>query len=515
MNFKVESTFGEIDFNKSKLFIKFFVFSLSLLQIVVSNFDLNVVSIVFFVSFSTNLLLNFCFNKKYFIFYFFPTFILFSLNFVFLTGPLFFKSIFLQSIDTNLSSPVLTYLLASIYQIIAIFALLFYSKNNFFFRISKKITNNILFPLKSFEELKISHALFIFIILIFIEFFINFIDGGVNQFSDFGDFWIKTLYRMSILYYLPLILFFKFFYIDKKISKSFFLTIIFIYMLSGFIFALSSNSRTDFFETFIILGTCSIIIKFFIATTKKTFSNILISIALLLVILISSFISNTILNNRTSVFNITPNKLLFLSLKDIKGTPSNLTRFEQGSTYTGNELLDRFVNIKLFDYSLMLSNNVTINRRTEFNNIIFNKYLGIIPQPFINIFDKNFSKAKYVISSGSMLEKSFFGDFQGGKLTQGSYLIELKVIFNSYVLTFFVIFILFILMFIVVQSFQVNTNTEIIFSPLIIVFAPTLFWLTHEDSSSAIIYFLVRGVWEIVFLYYLLLFFKKKNFRNR
>jgi hypothetical protein len=62
-----------------------------------------------------------------------------------------------------------------------------------------------------------------------------------------------------------------------------------------------------------------------------------------------------------------------------------------------------------------------------------------------------------------------------------------------------------------VQSFQLNTDTEIIFAPIIFIISPRLFWLVASDTSGQFVYFFIRGAWELVLLYYILFFLSKKN----
>ena len=516
MNFKIDNTLDELDFNKFKLIIKFILYALCIFQIVISDFNLNAIAIVLLICISTNLLLHFTFNKKNFIFYFFPTFMLFSINFVFITGPLIFQTFFFQSIVSNLSSPVSTFLIACIYQIVGIFAFSFYLKSNLS-NLSKKITKKILVPMRSFQELKVSHVIFLLIVMILIKYYLNFIDSGINKFTEFGDVGMKILYRISSFYYIPLVFFFKFFYVDKTVNKTSFIFVIFTYVVAGFIFALSSNGRTDFFEILFFLVALSVIINFFIMKKKKSFSKIIILSFALSIVVISSFISNTILENRKIRNNVNAKELFFLSLNNLnnlKPSPTRKIIFGNMESYTGNKIIDRFVNIKLMDYTLMVSKKLSLNQRKEFNDIVLNRYISIFPQPFINIFNKNFSKAKYVISTTSIIEKVFYGDFRKGILTQGSFLIELQIIFNSFVLMYIVIFFLYLLLFIIVQSFQNNTNTEIIMSPLILCTIMGLFRLTHDDSTIGIVYFLTRGVFEMVLFYFLITLFIKNNYNK-
>ena len=183
--------------------------------------------------------------------------------------------------------------------------------------------------------------------------------------------------------------------------------------------------------------------------------------------------------------------------------------YEQGMTFTDNEIIDRLIQIKWLDYNLRLAKNLSY--KDKFFGGGKGKYLGIFPQNFINIFSKNFKKKDYVVATGSMLEKATYGRYLGGALNVGSYLAELKVLFNSYFIIFIVVFILFLFTITMVQSFQLNTDTEIIFAPIIFIISPHLFWLVASDTSGQFVYFFIRGAWELVLLYYILFFLSKKN----
>jgi len=184
---------------------------------------------------------------------------------------------------------------------------------------------------------------------------------------------------------------------------------------------------------------------------------------------------------------------------------------EQGMTFTDNEIIDRLIQIKFLDYNFRLAKNLSYKDAEEFTETVKGKYLGIFPQNFINIFSKNFKKKDYVVATGSMLEKATYGRYLGGALNVGSYLAELKVLFNSYFIIFIVVFILFLFTITMVQSFQLNTDTEIIFAPIIFIISPRLFWLVASDTSGQFVYFFIRGAWELVLLYYILFFLSKKN----
>jgi hypothetical protein len=143
MIFKINNTLEDSSISTYKILIKFILLSFALVQIVISNFNLYVIFTVFLIIFFTFLTIELFFNKKNLIFYFFPTLLIFSLNLVFLTGPLIFKTIFLQNINSNLDLPFFSYFIASMYQLTVNLAFLFYKKSNKFINLSKLIANKI------------------------------------------------------------------------------------------------------------------------------------------------------------------------------------------------------------------------------------------------------------------------------------------------------------------------------------------------------------------------------------
>ena len=512
MIFKINNTLEDSSISTYKILIKFILLSFALVQIVISNFNLYVIFTVFLIIFFTFLTIELFFNKKNLIFYFFPCVLLFSLNFVFLSGPLIFKTIFLQNVNDNLHTPVFTFFIASVYQLTANLSFLYYKKNKKLINFSKLIASKIFKPMRSFDETSIRYMFFIFILVTFNRYYLIFFDRGINSTTDFGDVTVKILYQLSLFYYLPLILTFKYFFLDRRLNKFIFYSIITFYIVNSFFLSLAGNARSDFYSLFIILSVLIFFYKFLLSNKFVSFSKVYILFLLIVIISSYSIVSNSILKNRSDRSVLTPKDLLFKSLDPKQLIMPSIKDYYEGMTYTENELIDRLVNIKFLDYSLKLSNNLSNKDAQQFTEIVIGKYLSIFPQNFINIFSKNFKKKDYLIATGSMLEKYNYGSYRGGKLNVGSYLAELKVMLNSYILTFMTVFVFFIFIYILIQSFQIITDNEIIFSPVIFVISPNLFFLVASDTSLDFVYILIRGAFELVILYYILSFFKKKSY---
>ena len=512
MIFKINNTLEDSSISTYKIFIKFILLSIGFFQIIINNFNLQVIFTVFLIIFFTFLTIELFFNKKNLIYYFFPTLLIFSINVVFLSGPLLFKTIFLQNINSNLVSPLFSFFYACMYQLTANLAFLFYKKSYKFINLSKLIANKIFKRVRLFEEPNIRYMVFIFFIVFINKYYLNFFDQGLTKTSNFGDTGFKILYKISLFYYLPLIISFQYFFINKKINNFTFYSIILFYMVSAFILSLGANRRTDFYTIFLILFILISFYKLFLSNNLGSFSKVYILFLLVIIFFSNIFVSSNILKNRSDRASLKPKDLLLQSL-DFSQPINHRSKsvYEQGMTFTDNEIIDRLIQIKFLDYNFRLAKNLSYKDAEEFTETVKGKYLGIFPQNFINIFSKNFKKKDYVVATGSMLEKATYGRYLGGALNVGSYLAELKVLFNSYFIIFIVVFILFLFTITMVQSFQLNTDTEIIFAPIIFIISPHLFWLVASDTSGQFVYFFIRGAWELVLLYYILFFLSKKN----
>ena len=123
---------------------------------------------------------------------------------------------------------------------------------------------------------------------------------------------------------------------------------------------------------------------------------------------------------------------------------------------------------------------------------------------FINLFDKNFNKQKYIISNGSLLEKINYGNFKGGLFNTGSFLVELLIITESYLFTGLILFLANLILFIFLQSFQNNSKKYIQFSPIIFVIIFHYLFLPNSDNSSGFIFNSIRRPLQLAILYFVL-----------
>ena len=86
---------------------------------------------------------------------------------------------------------------------------------------------------------------------------------------------------------------------------------------------------------------------------------------------------------------------------------------------------------EFIDKALFLSKDFSITQKSKFIEFTKNRLISIFPIKFINLFDKDFDKQKYIISNGSLIEGIHYGNFQGGLFNTGSLLAELIIITDS------------------------------------------------------------------------------------
>ena len=175
---------------------------------------------------------------------------------------------------------------------------------------------------------------------------------------------------------------------------------------------------------------------------------------------------------------VSAKELLILSIQNNKTTIEKdfTVKIADAETYTGNDILDRFILIKFIDKSLYLSDGFTETQRDEFKEFIKNRLISILPINVIKLFDKNFDKQKYIISNGSLLEKLYYGDYKRGLFNTGSFIVELIIVTNSYLLTVLIIFILNVILFIFIQSFQNNSKIYTILAHIIYYYISLFFF---------------------------------------
>ena len=106
MIFEKKNILDEKSFKLSRRILYLSLLIAVFFQIIIGTFSFNsvVISIILFVT-SVYTFSNIL-NKKMMEKFFFPSLIILSLNFTLISGPLIFKTLFVQKIDTNLFFPI-------------------------------------------------------------------------------------------------------------------------------------------------------------------------------------------------------------------------------------------------------------------------------------------------------------------------------------------------------------------------------------------------------------------------
>ena len=177
--------------------------------------------------------------------------------------------------------------------------------------------------------------------------------------------------------------------------------------------------------------------------------------------------------------------------------------------------MNRFNILLVNDNINYVLGNISLSKMNEIKKHEFNKIISIIPQPIINIFNKDFIKADYLsVSMGSFIYRAY-DQYSVGRLNIGSFpffmMYYYKILWPIY------LFLLSIFVFFVFDSFF-HQKKKII--------SPIVFFLFYATSGGALNIFTsseisklislaIRNVPQTIILYFLLykcynLFFNKK-----
>jgi len=519
MIFYKKNLIPNIKLLKIKTNFLIFLTLISVIQIFISNFNTIDTLITLIILFTTYWMMEKIFNKKYIVEFFIPFLIVFYLNWSYLSGPLILKTFFFQNLTSNFFLPIETFIIAIIFQILLVLVLLFFESSIKLNKISTFISNKIIYNLKGYVVLNRTFLYFLLLFLFINRLYLNVIDQGVNSFTEYGNISMKLLYGFNLFYFLPLIHFFYLFQV-KEISKGKIYFIFFIYILSGFFFAITGNSRTQIFLFFFYLLFFVNFFKIFIFENYSTTLNFKFFILIIFILIIGNKLSQNITEDRIYRSDISAMELFKLSTGERLEGPE-IEHFLGDESLVGNPIADRLISIKFLDKSLYYSKDFNKSQKKYFKDFINKRFLFILPQNLTNIFDKEYIKEDYAISSGSLVERTYYGYDKGGLKTSGNFLAELMIIFDSYIVICLLIFIMFLIVFIITQSFQKKNPSSNEFSPLIIVLLIGIVNVINADSLMGILSFTFRTFSETIFLNFIIIliylnFFKKnENISNR
>jgi len=513
MIFEKENT---IDDNSLALLRKFLYLILSLfllIQLIVSSFSYESTLVSFTLYMTSFYTINSVLNRKILLNFFFPVLIILSLNFTLISGPLIFKTILSQNIESNLDAPIKTFLIACVYQFILILSLKFYSNSNKALILSEKINLYLIKKLKAFNIPSIKYCLFLLLIFTLNKSYLNFIDQGPESFTQIGDIRMKLLYGMEDFFFLPLICFSVHYFKNQTISNFFYLIIITFYVLSGIVFGIATNSRQEILSIFFVIFSIIFVFRVFHLKKLNSLIRFFFIASIIFIFFLMETLSGNILKNRGLRDTTSAKDLFLLTL------PNNQVNIEKdflievpsSEMYTNSKILDRLIFVRFLDKSLFLSKDFSKTQKKQFVEFTKNRLIAVLPIQVINLFNSDFDKQKFLISNGSLIEGLKYGNFQGGLYNTGSYLVELIIVTNSYFITAIIIFILNILFFIFIQSFQNNSDKFIQFSPILFVAIFFLLFVPNSDSSSGFLFNSIRRPLQLAILYLIMNLFIKNQ----
>ena len=507
--------FNKDNFNSNylnifKLNFLFFIIVSLIIQFLISEINIELVSILIIVFLSFLFLNKFIINKEVLQENFFGALIVLSLNFFYLSGPLIIKSFIFQEITSNLDVPLKSFFLAFIYQFVVILS---FSLSRKLIRKNHFYSKSIFSDLRVFYFPNLKYSNFLFILFLLIKAYIIIFDYGSISSTNYGDVGMKFLYGIDLLFYLPLILYFNLFFFKKELPKIHFIFILLFYVFISFFQGILTNSRSIIFEGLFAIFISYILIFFFNFNFKVKKKHIIFIILLFLsLISLIEAASNRILESRSFRGDVTSLQLLdfvFKSSGDFKLYEQDINKVYK-EDYTGNNILNRFAKIKFLDKSLFESDSLSISDKILFKSFSIKRLIGIFPQNIINIFDQNYNKIYYNKATGSYIEQLSGINFSGD-LNRGSFIVELLLVTDSYLFTFFLIFLFYFIAFKILKLFQKINEKKIFFSPLIIMLIYENLYMTGSDNMLEFFTKAIRLPFQTIVLYYLITLFSKKS----
>jgi len=393
---------------------------------------------------------------------------------------LFLKTIELETISSNLLSPTHTFTLLFFSNLVIIGTHQIYKKrnefisNNFFTNLNHKlglfnIDTNFLFFLGSFS---IVSQLFLKPLFKQPDLIATYTEGTPLAYS--------ILQGFDVFYLFPFILILsdKLFEKEYKFNKF----VLFVFFVAIIIISVGTNRRDvlffgilSFFMTLFILYLLDLIKLNRNAYIFLIFSIIIISISYQKIITFNKvyIYERSIADTRTIQQNI---KSFYKSLNNLASGNLDLEVYEKYYRYAIDQsggfkdyynslLYERINPIRYADSILNIYQGLNKKNIKEINEHNMNRIISIVPQPIINIFNKNFQKINYIYLTSASFIYQINNSKHFSRNDVGSFLIELRIFFGI----FFFLPLIFIsyISFIIFDSFYNKEKKK--FSPVIII----------------------------------------------
>ena len=509
--------------------INIFSFGCLITQMILSKNSIDYVS-ASLIFLSNIFVTNYCFSQKNISQYPISSNIIFVSYFINLGGCLYFKSLTFSLITDKLALPLNTISFLIIFNIIIIITHYFYTKSG----ILNIITNNIsnFFLRNKLMTINDNNFLiFIGSVTIILKIFYydlnTTIGSQTNETGQFSGYVKDIIVGMHYFIFAPFLIIFsnKLYNInDSKKYTNFFV----IYIFAIIFISMSINNRSLLFDIVLFILFVSFI--FFQQEHTKFNKSLLLKLVIILIFFFpltnfldvvskSYLLERSFYNQQSPIVNFKKTLSRIYNYNDTKIEINNLFKeieYFQSEEYYDNSILNRFNILLVNDNINYVFQNISSRKINEIKQLEINKIISILPQPVINLFDKNFNKRDYLrVSMGSYIYKSY-DPGAIGILSIGS--LPFSMIHYFKLLWPIYLFFLSILIFVFFDSFYYKKNKFL--SPIIIFLfyttAGSILNIFTSTDISKLISNVVRLTPQTVILYFILykcyhFLFNKKN----
>ena len=516
--------------SKFKRYYILFIFICGSIQLVLSE-DFIDLTVLFYVILINILILFYCFQSNKFKLFPISYLIIFFSFFFNSASALFFKTLELNKVSSNLYLPKDIYFFLLISTILIIATHMAYVKN--YTKNKKSLTFNFIQKIGLFNiDLNLLFYLGVFSLIIHILFVsgvMGFGDFNTNTMGGYGvlkDFMLgyNPFYILIFQLVLSKHLFNKNYTINKIVYFLFFLIVTYI--------SIATNRRDILF--FGILNLLMILMTIFLLGKIQIDKKQFLKYFSIFIILLLSSETISKLNYAYLVERNNVSRAGFTNLKSFLSTFSKLNNNENfyknfksnmqfnmdtkinTQTYYDSLIFERLNPIKFADSFLFFAKRLDKNSLNEIKSHSFNRILSTVPQPFINIVNKNFNKSNYIyMTVATKIIKNVKQNHEASN-DVGSFLIELKIYFG--LLFFLPMIIISYLIFILFDSFY--DKKKEIFSPIILIFlfygSSSVYGIFSVTSLDSMVGFIIRGIPQSILLYLIFkilfnFFFKTKT----
>lgn len=485
------------------------------LQIFIQIFGDEDFFLVIFVSFCALIFSKSVVKEQNFLIAPFPALMVWFFELTNFSVPLVAKSLSLSSLSEYLTNPYLTYVNLSIYQFVAIISLFVFVKIKKTKNTSKHNRLGFLFHWESNKVFYCAGA---------VGLLSRFFFGG---YSEAGyDVEISAASRMmeagAFLMYLPILIPFRRYFSDTFNDEYFSWRVFWGYLVILLFVAVSRNYRSVFLDGLMLLLVLVILALVLGKMSLDSINKKYVWSVLLIILVAQPLISKVsiamlvVRDQRTDLSTLelfgatfdvfTNNKLLSeytldsIERRDLSG---------YSEYYVDNQILSRLIMTKFHDNMFGYVDSISDYGRSELRQFVFNRTLGILPNPIIVWLGLELDKESINMSSGDYILFIAEGWGLGGRRT-GSLPAEMSAIFGWFSpAVFFAVCI--VLFHLYSAVFVARGQGRMIFSPLGLILLWRLIGTLggfgfNAESFSNVIAGCTRGLVQSVFIYLVVIY---------